>query len=256
MNDLCLKYENFILIGDFNSEMQEDIMSVFCTTYNFKNLVKEPTCFKNAENLTCIDLILTNEPLYFQTTTVIETGISDLHKLTVTILKSSFHKQEAKIFNYRNYKTFNNRNFRNDLIYEISKNAFHDISSEEFESLFLKTLNNHAPMKTKYIRANNSPLMNNELSKAIMVRSRLKNKSLKIKTIETRNAYKKQRNYCVSLLYGCDKKIRHDRTLHTETILDSDDPVEMATKRLKNHPVFCGSIKKDTLITIFFQPHF
>ena len=31
LNDLYFKYEHFILIADFNSEMQEDIMSVFCT---------------------------------------------------------------------------------------------------------------------------------------------------------------------------------------------------------------------------------
>ena len=49
----------------------------------------------------------------------------------------------------------------------------------------------------------NPPLMNNELSKAIMVRSRLKNKFPKLKTIETRNAYKKQRNYCASLCPVC-----------------------------------------------------
>ena len=55
-------------------------------------------------------------------------------------------------------------------------------------------------MKTKYLRANNSPFMNKELTKAIMVRSRLKNKLLKFKTIEAREAYKKQRNFCVSLL--------------------------------------------------------
>ena len=40
LNDLCLTYDNFILIGDFNSEMHEDAMKVFCTTYNFKNLSK------------------------------------------------------------------------------------------------------------------------------------------------------------------------------------------------------------------------
>ena len=219
LNDICLKYEHFILIGDFNSEMQEDIMSVFCTTYNLKNLVKEPTCFKNTKSPTCIDLILTNKPSYFQTTTVIETGISNFHKLTVTVLKSSFRKQEPKIFNNGNYKKFNNENVRNDLLCEISKKRFHDISCEEFERLFCKTLNNHAPMKTKYIRANNSPFMNNELSKAIMVRSKLTNKFLKLKTIETRNAYKKQGNYCVSLL----RKIKKNFYEHLNPSLISDN---------------------------------
>ena len=168
LNELCVKYENFIPIGDFNSEMHEDAMNVFCATYNLKNLVKEPTCFKNADNPSCIDLILTNKPLYFQMTTVIETGISDIHKLTIT-LKSSYIKQEPKIFNYRNFKCFNNENFRNDLLCGISMKGFHDINCEEFETLFMMTLNTHATMKIKYIRANNSPFMNNELSKAIMI---------------------------------------------------------------------------------------
>ena len=37
----------------------------------------------------------------FQNTSVIETGLSDLHKLTVTVMKMSFSKQEPKIFYYR-----------------------------------------------------------------------------------------------------------------------------------------------------------
>ena len=73
-----------------------------------------------------------------------------------------------------------------------AKKDFQNIISAEFEHLFIKTLNKYAPMKTKYQRANNSPFMNKELTKAIMVRSRLKNKSLKLRTIEAREAYKKQ----------------------------------------------------------------
>ena len=41
LNELYVKYENFILIGDFNSETHEDAMNVFSATYNLKNLVKE-----------------------------------------------------------------------------------------------------------------------------------------------------------------------------------------------------------------------
>ena len=112
-------------------------MNIFSATYNFKNLVKEPAYYKNVDNPSCIDLILTNKPLYFQMTTVIETDISDFHKLTINTLKSSFMKQEPKIFNYRNFKRFKIENFRNDLLYEISKKGFHDISCEEFETRFM-----------------------------------------------------------------------------------------------------------------------
>ena len=40
------KYENFLLLGDFNSDMSESGMINFCDIYNLRNLIKEPTCFK------------------------------------------------------------------------------------------------------------------------------------------------------------------------------------------------------------------
>ena len=71
------KYDNFILLGDFNSCMEDSPMKTFGEIYKLWNLIKEPTCFKNPENPTCIDLILANKPLSFKNTYVIETGLSD-----------------------------------------------------------------------------------------------------------------------------------------------------------------------------------
>ena len=62
------------------------------------------------------------------------------------------------------------------------------------------TLDKHAPLKKRYVRANQSPFMNKKWSKEIMKRSRLRNKFLNIKSDTDRNAYNKQRNYLVSLL--------------------------------------------------------
>ena len=78
-------------------------MNSFCSLYNLKSLVHEPTCFKNIDNPSCIDLILTNKSLCFQNTSVIDTGLSDFHKLTLTTMKASFQKQEPKILHYRNF---------------------------------------------------------------------------------------------------------------------------------------------------------
>ena len=83
-------------------------MNTFCKTSNFKCLVIEATCFKSIEKPSCIDLILTDKTLCFQLTSVIETELSDSQKLTGTVFKTSFHKKEAKLFNYRNYKYFDN----------------------------------------------------------------------------------------------------------------------------------------------------
>ena len=53
-------------------------------------------------------------------------------------------------------------------------------------------LNKHAPIKYKYIRANNSSYMTKSLRKEIMLRSRLCNKFLKTKTEEPKQLYNKQ----------------------------------------------------------------
>ena len=74
MDDYLPFYDNIILLGDFNAEMSENAMIDFCDIYYLKNLVKDPTCFKNVEHPSCIDLILTNRPKSFQKTVVTETG--------------------------------------------------------------------------------------------------------------------------------------------------------------------------------------
>ena len=80
IDSLSSKYGNFILLDDFNSCMEDSPMKTFAEIYKLQNLIKEPTCFKNPENPTCIDLILTNMPLSFKNTYVIETELSDFHK--------------------------------------------------------------------------------------------------------------------------------------------------------------------------------
>ena len=55
------KYENTLLIGDFNVEPNEANMKAFCNQYKLKSLNKEPTCFKNVNKPSCIDLFLTKD---------------------------------------------------------------------------------------------------------------------------------------------------------------------------------------------------
>ena len=54
------KYDNFIIMGDFNSEPKVNALKEFLNLFDFKNLVKEPTCYKNPDNPRLIDLIITN----------------------------------------------------------------------------------------------------------------------------------------------------------------------------------------------------
>ena len=88
--------------------------------HNLQNLVKDPKCWKSPSKRTCIDLILTNFPKLFQHIQTIETGLSDFHKLTLTVLKTHFPRLEPNIVNYRDYKGFINGYFRSELLQEVN----------------------------------------------------------------------------------------------------------------------------------------
>ena len=55
-------------------------------------------------------------------------------------------------------------------------------------------------MKQKYLRVNQGRFMTKDLHKAIMKRSRLRNRFLRDRTDIFREEYKKQINLCVNLL--------------------------------------------------------
>ena len=68
------KNENVVFLDDFNAGTEEIPMKSDCEPYNLTSLIKQPTCFKNPEKPSFIDLILTNKPKLFQSTCLIETG--------------------------------------------------------------------------------------------------------------------------------------------------------------------------------------
>ena len=98
-------YDNLILIGDFNSEMEER-MKDFCDIYNLQNLINEPTWFKSVQNPTSIDLILTNKSESVENSFALETGLSDHHKMVITVLKTHFNKIKPSNISHRSYKHF------------------------------------------------------------------------------------------------------------------------------------------------------
>ena len=91
------KYENIIFLGDFNACMGDFPMIGFCETHKLRNLVKHPTFFKNPKNSSCMDLLLTNKSLRFQTTNVVETGLSDFPKMVVAIMKMNVPKMKRRV---------------------------------------------------------------------------------------------------------------------------------------------------------------
>ena len=80
-------------------------------------------------------------------------------------------------------------------------------------------LGKHGPVKKRYIRANQKNFTDKKLNQAIMVRSKLRNRFLKLETEENRLAYAKQRNYCVKLLQ--QKKRQYFENLNLCSITDN-----------------------------------
>ena len=189
------RYDKYLCIGDFSSETSETALRNFCDLYKLKNLVRERTCFKNPDNPSCIDLFLTNCSRTFQDTQVIETGLSDFHKMNLTVLKMFFTKQKHETIFYRNYKKFNNLKFKEALNKELMKHDLNNIDYENFHEIVLSILNARASLKKKHLRANH---VNHAIQKAVM-NARLRNVYLKKRTEATKAAYNYQGNICVSL---------------------------------------------------------
>ena len=134
----------------------------------FEHLIKKLICYKG-NTPTGIDHILTNISKRFTKSMVLETGISDHHKMIVTIFCFASAKGEPKTFHYRSYFNLEQMKLKEKLD-EISNNLF-DIFLEEF----ITCLDKFAPFKDKKKRKkiNNSIFMTKTLRNTIMLRSRL-----------------------------------------------------------------------------------
>ena len=108
-------------------------------------------------------VILTNSPLSFQNSRVFETGTSGFHRMTLTVMKTFFHKLQLRIINYRSCRHFENHKFREGLF---SKSCNTNIKSSIYK--FSGFTNVCKQASDQYA-----------LSKEIMKRTRLRNKSLK-----------------------------------------------------------------------------
>ena len=196
-------------MGDYNAEITETNMSPFCEIYNLTNIIKQPTCFKNPSNPSCIDLFLTNNANCFQKFSVFETGLSYFHKLIVTVMKSHIPKQQPKVIKHINYKGFMETKFSSELTNILDLDIHESRNIEFLKNIFLKVLKKHAPVKTKYLRPNHSPFVTKELSKAIMLKSKLRNQYLKCKS-EARARFEIQRNLCVTLIRKAERDYHED----------------------------------------------
>ena len=90
---------------------------------------------------------------------------------------------------YRNY-----RKFELNLFLQDAEQLPEKVCNTGWEKDFVKTLNKHAPLKTKVIRWNHKSFITKNLRKAIMKRSALNKRANISNNPEKIKLYKKQRN--------------------------------------------------------------
>ena len=109
------------------------------------------------EDGTLIDLMLANRPRNFLKSQNVEIGLSDCHKLVVSILRASFKKFPRKNITYRNQKRFNQDHFLQDLDGRLLQGELYrncDESYKKLSEIFNDILNHHARLKQKQVRGN------------------------------------------------------------------------------------------------------
>ena len=110
-------------VEEFNAGDSEASLSNFLFENPAKSIVKNYTCYKSVENLSCICLFITNSPLSFENTITLTTGLFDFHKMVMVVLKTEFAKLVTKKVVYRNYKNFNTDEFKRELERKINENS-------------------------------------------------------------------------------------------------------------------------------------
>ena len=112
LDSLTNDYDNILFLGDINVDTLNDravgakMYQELCDIFGLTNLIKSNTCFTKTKS-SSLDVILTNKPKCFFHSNTIETGISDVHTMISTMMRSHIKRLNPIKIHYRTYKYFN-----------------------------------------------------------------------------------------------------------------------------------------------------
>ena len=144
------KYENLLILGDLNIDLRDQrripkskkefLHELYVyDTYDLYNLISESTCItRTSESM--IDLILTNCSRSFMHSKVIESGLRDVHKMTTTMMRCTYTRQEPVKITYRDYTKFNKDKFISEFRAKKLKLKGHTLSTNTAYNNLMETL--------------------------------------------------------------------------------------------------------------------
>ena len=129
--DVYCQSEKVVSVGDFNAQIVQKCFDDFLFQHELKSVNDKSTCYKNPDKPSCIDIILTNSPLSFYKSDCLFIGLSDCHKLVLSVFKTTFSKSKPKEIIYTNFKKFNEEDFNQEFRGKLSTELVENYSSFE-----------------------------------------------------------------------------------------------------------------------------
>ncbi len=118
-DNVILDYDRYLVMGDVNFNMLHELhesnsVSHIYDLFDLKNIITQPTCFKTTRG-TLIDVILSPNRRHIQAQGVVDTGLSDYHRMVYVVTKNHATVSQRKQVTYRSFKNLNEKEYIKDL---------------------------------------------------------------------------------------------------------------------------------------------
>lgn len=112
---MTMNYDNYLILGDLNSDISTTCLNYFCDFNNLKKYVKGIIFSKKQLNPPCIDLFVRYCVCCFWELSTLESGISEINKMVLTNIRGHYKNRKAKILQNKNYKILVDKIFKSQL---------------------------------------------------------------------------------------------------------------------------------------------
>lgn len=231
VDEICSKHNEFLsgevlLLGDLNTDVSNHdhymykAFHDFCTNFNFKQLINKPTRITSTSQTT-IDFVLVSDKSKISNSGVIDCGISG-HSIIFCTRKvhraSLGHHNSVKI---RSLKNYNSEVLKERLMCMNWSQVFNCVSVDKawglFKSLFLKVVDDIAPVKTTRFKVRSEPWMNSEILKTIKSRDETFKKFRENREENLFREYKSIRNEVTRLIRHAKTEYFNDKITENKT---------------------------------------
>ena len=187
---------------DMNEGRFPDIRLIdFCNWFCLSNRINEPTRVTKTSK-TLIDVLLTSHAECYTTSGSLHLGLSD-HDLIFTVPKNKNWRPKPRLIEFRSMKNFNLPDVLADLQRVPWSSAYTFDNADDvwahWRTLFKDVLDQHVPLKKKWIRGDQLPWISPDLLREISHRNKLFKRHKRNPTSTSWDDYKRQRNKVTSL---------------------------------------------------------